>query len=157
MPNSGKSSVGYILSKSISISQKDTDTLITMSLGMSPKDIVEVHGRQYFLDAQERIVLENDFTNCIVSTGGGIIYSFAAMEYLRKFGIVYFLYSSINELKSRITTPRRFSGNSNQNYDDLFIEREPLYKKYADHTINCNEKSIDEIALIIKELHKNAR
>lgn len=153
MPSSGKSTVGHIISQKTGIPQKDTDKMISDLINMSPKEIVEVHGREKFLQIQEKTVLENTFSNCIVSTGGGIIYSSLSMEHLKNFGLIYFLYSPVDELKARITTARKFSGNSGQTYESLFFEREPLYRKYADYILDCCGQSVNEIAVKLLEIH----
>ncbi len=36
--------------------------------------------------------------------------------------------------------------------DDLYQERTPLYEKYADVTVDCNEKTLAEIAEEISKL-----
>lgn len=154
MPNSGKSTVGNILSSKLELPQKDTDIMITEYCGKIPKDIVAESGREEFLKIQEEIVLKSDFTNNIVSTGGGIIYSPNSMGHLKNFGKVYFLYSNFEDLSNRMAPGRPLSGNNHQSFFDLYNEREPMYRGYADYIIECKDKSEIEISEEIIKLHK---
>ena len=61
----------------------------------------------------------------------------------------YFLNVDVNELKNRMNNTkmedRAIVFENGQTFDTLFIERYPLYNKFATKVIDCNKLSIKEI------------
>lgn len=154
MPSSGKSTIGKPLSKELGMEFIDTDALIFESEKRALKDIVNEDGLQKFLEIQEKIILEIDAKNHVISTGGSVIYNGKAMEHLRKDGFVVFLDVKLDEINNRLESGRRFARNSNQSFEDLYKERLPLYQKYANITIDCANKDVDMLVKEIKEQYK---
>lgn len=154
MPSSGKSTIGKPLSKDLGMDFIDTDALIFESEKRALKDIVNEDGLQKFLKIQEKIILEIDAKNHVISTGGSVIYNSMAMEHLRKEGFIVFLDVKLDEINNRLESGRRFARNSNQSFEDLYKERLPLYQKYANITIDCANKDVDMLVKEIKEQYK---
>lgn len=154
MPSSGKSTIGKPLSKDLGMEFIDTDALIFESEKRALKDIVNEDGLQKFLEIQEKIILEIDAKNHVISTGGSVIYNIKAMEHLRKDGFIVFLDVKLDEINNRLEGGRRFARNSDQSFEDLYKERLPLYQKYANITIDCANKDVDMLVKEIKEQYK---
>lgn len=154
MPNSGKSSVGKCLSRLLNKSFVDSDELISIAEGKSPKEIVIENGLQHFLKTQEQLILEINTEESVIATGGSVIYSEAAMMHLRKIGTIVFLNLDCLEVEKRINTVRKFAKNPGQTLAELYNERLPLYLKYADIVIDANAKSVEDIANEIINIQK---
>ncbi|PQQ67452.1 shikimate kinase [Acetivibrio saccincola] len=88
MPSSGKTTVGKPLSKKMGMGFVDTDKLILDREKKPLRDIVIEDGLDKFLSIQEKIVLDLNVENHVISTGGSIVYNEKAMEHLKKFGSV---------------------------------------------------------------------
>ncbi len=146
MPGSGKSTVGKILSARLNFGFIDTDSLVKDAEGLSPRDIVSKHGLEYFLEAQERTVLGIDVQDHVIATGGSVIYGAEAMEHLKKGGTVIFLDTRYRDIEERQLPGRRLARRDGQDLLALYRERLPLYRKYADMTVDCTGKRADEIA-----------
>jgi shikimate kinase len=141
MPGSGKSTVGIILAKLISLDFIDTDVLIQTSQGRSLQDIVDAEGYMAFREIEERILSKLDYANHVIATGGSVVYSHSAMTHLKSNGLIVFLNVELPVLESRIHNfaTRGIAKRPDQSIKDLFEERVVLYTKYADVTIECSD------------------
>ncbi len=155
MPGAGKSTVGVILAKFTSRSFIDTDVLIQAQQGRYLQDIVDYDGYLSLRKIEEDILLDLNCQNHVIATGGSAVYSRAAMENLKKNGIVVFLDVDLPTLQARVSdfATRGLAKRPDQSVADLFNERIALYRKYADVTIACSGLTHEEVcAKIIKEL-----
>jgi len=154
MPNSGKSTVGKQLAKILDMNFVDTDQLIFEQERKPLKEIVESDGLEKFLSIQEEVVKRLKVENSVIATGGSVIYSSVSMEHLRSAGIVVFLDTDYEKVMSRLSSGRRFARRENQSLLDVYNERLPLYRKYADIIVECSDMTAERIALEIIELLK---
>jgi shikimate kinase len=145
MPSSGKSTVGPLLAKDLNMGFLDTDFVIKATQKKSLKDIINDYGLEEFLEIQESTVLELNIQNYVIATGGSIVYNTAAMKHLKDSGKIIFLHLPLTEIIKRLKPGRRFARNSEQSLFDIYSERLPLYKKYADIIISCSGKDVKEI------------
>ncbi len=155
MPGAGKSTVGILLAKFTSRSFIDTDVLIQTQMGRDLQDIVDHDGYLSLRKIEENILLDINCQNHVIATGGSAVYSRAAMENLKKNGIVVYLDVDLPTLQARVSdfTTRGLAKRPDQSFADLFDERIALYRKYADVTIACSGLTHEEVcAKIIKQL-----
>jgi shikimate kinase len=147
MPGAGKSTVGVILAKMTSRDFIDTDVLIQLSAGRALQDIVDKDGHMALRKIEEKVLLDLRCTNHVIATGGSAVYSHAAMEHLKKNGIIVFLQVDLPTVGSRIHDlhTRGLAKRPDQSLADLFTERLILYRKYADVTIECAARSQEEV------------
>jgi len=90
---SGKTTVGKILSKKLKYPFVDLDNEIEFREGLTIPQIFNLKGEPYFRKL-EREVLEDVTENLpkfVMATGGGLGANPAAMEYMKKHGIVIWL------------------------------------------------------------------
>ena len=148
MPGAGKSTIGVLLAKKMALDFTDTDLLIQTSQGDALQEIVDNQGYLVLREIEEKVILAMNGERQVIATGGSAVYSSAAMKYLKKAAIAVFLDVNLTEIKKRVKDfdDRGFARREDQTFDDLFSERVPLYKKYADITIVCENKNQDEIA-----------
>jgi shikimate kinase len=150
MPSSGKSTVGPFLAKNLNMGFLDTDFIIKTMHKKSLKDIINHYGLEKFLEIQESTVLELNIQNYVIATGGSIVYNTAAMKHLKNSGKVVFLHLPLTEIIKRLKPGRRFARNKKQSLFDIYNERLPLYKKYADIIISCLGKDVEKIVSEIR-------
>ncbi|MDP4091969.1 MAG: shikimate kinase [Bacillota bacterium] len=149
MPSSGKTTIGKLLAKKHEMAFVDTDQLIREQENRELSEIVNTQGLDAFLRIQENLVTGLELDNSIISTGGSVVYGEYSMSHLKTLGKIIYLEVEFEELERRITTKRRFARNREQSFHDLYLERVPLYRKYADAIINCSGKTADDIAMEI--------
>lgn len=142
MPGAGKSTVGLLLAKELVKDFVDTDLLIQNKANMPLQDIIQKRGYQQLRKLEEEVLLQAQFSNHIVATGGSVVYSDAGMRHLSRFGRVVFLDVPLEVLKTRLHnyTNRGIAGPPTQSLEELFEERQELYERYADLVISCNSK-----------------
>jgi len=70
----GKSTVGRILADKLNIAFRDTDAMIEENMEMPIKEIVAIHGWDYFR-AKERETIKTltQKEDCVIATGGGVV------------------------------------------------------------------------------------
>lgn len=138
MPTSGKSTVGVIAAKVLGMRFADTDLMIQGQAGMRLEEIIESRGLSGFLALEEQVCCGVALENTVIATGGSVVYSDKAMRHLRELGTVVYLEVPYDELLGRLhnVKQRGVVLRDGQTVESLFIEREPLYEKYADLTVN---------------------
>ena len=163
MPASGKSSVGVVLAKRLGKKFVDTDIVIQEKYGKLLKELIEEHGDEGFREIEDEVNAGLDLDNSIISPGGSVVYGEKAMQHLKEISVIIYLELSYTAIKSRLgdLRERGITLKEGQSLKDLYLERVPLYEKYADITVKEMKKSlaktIDEICERLGEKPKKRR
>ncbi|MEO1498533.1 MAG: shikimate kinase [Planctomycetota bacterium] len=147
MPGTGKSTVGVVLAKRLSLGFVDTDLLIQAREGRPLQATADDVGYQELRRIEERVVLDLVVERHVIATGGSVVYEPRGMEHLRQHGVVVHLDTPLAELRRRVGD---FSGRGvamrpDQSFDDLYAEREPLYEQHAEITIDCGGLTLETV------------
>jgi shikimate kinase len=147
MPSAGKSTVGVILAKTLGMNFIDTDIVIQKNTGRLLQEIINSDGIDAFLKIEESTLLSLNFSNFVIATGGSVVLSEKSMDYLKKEGIVIYLYIIFKEMIQRLNNimTRGVVLSEGQSLLDLYNQRISLYEKYADITIDCSDMDIEKI------------
>ena len=150
MPGAGKSTVGIILAKNLGLGFIDTDVLIQINQQKTLQQILDETDHLNLRAIEEKEILKLNIEKHVIATGGSAAYSDKAMAHLAGISKIIFLEASFEAIKKRIHNfdTRGIAKNKGQTFEDLFRERQLLYKKYAEITVNCNE--LDQEALAVK-------
>lgn len=145
--------MGVILAKMTSRDFVDTDVLIQTSHRRTLQDIVDKDGYAALRKIEEEVLLGIVVHNHVIATGGSAIYSDAAMAYLKSGGLVIFLDVDMLMLQSRVADfgKRGLAKPADQSFAELFQERVPLYRKYADISIECAGLTQEAVCMKIME------
>jgi shikimate kinase len=151
MPGAGKSTVGIILAKNLSFGFIDTDVFIQINQQKSLQQILDESNHLNLRAIEEHEIMKLNIKNHVIATGGSAAYSTNAMSHLLNISKVIFLEVSFEEIKRRIHNfkTRGIAKSKNQTFRELYDERQYLYKKYAEITIDCNRLDQEEIAMRI--------
>lgn len=153
MPGCGKSTCGVLAAKALLKNFFDTDLLVQNFENKRLQDIINENGIDYFLQAEEDAILSLNLHGTVIATGGSVVYSKKAMEHLRSLGRVIYLHLSYDAMDNRIhnITTRGVVLKNGNDLVDMYNERLPLYKKYCDDVIYCDNNTIDQtVAAILK-------
>ncbi|WP_406659811.1 shikimate kinase [Methanolobus sp. ZRKC3] len=141
MAGGGKSTVGKVLARQLGYGFIDTDHLIENSTGKALQSLIDEMGDMALIDIEEGCILSLELQdNCIISTGGSVVYSERSMDFLKRTSTVVFLDVPFATLKRRLSNiaDRGVVGLKNGTLHDLYRERIPLYQKYADITVKVS-------------------
>jgi len=147
MPGVGKSTLGVLLAKAVRRDFLDTDVCLQAQSGRRLQDIVDDEGPDGLRLLEERTILGLQCTNTVIATGGSAIYSQAAMSRLVAEGRILYLYLPLELLRPRLTNldERGVVRQKGQTFDSLFAERQALYERYAEITIDCSGKNHEQV------------
>lgn len=155
MPGVGKSTIGVILAKVLRYQFLDADLLIQEQEGKLLKDIINEVGTEGFIQVENRVNANINCDRTIIATGGSVIYGQEAMEHLKDIGTVVYLEVPFSVLEKRLSDikGRGVVLKDGQTLYDLFLERTPLYEKYADIRISEEGLGVEEtVDLLVSKL-----
>ena len=143
MSGVGKSTIGKELSKSLSKKFIDLDSIIAKNSNQNLQSLLNTLGDKEFIKLEEQVCLSLNFDNIVCAPGGSLIYSKKAIEYCKQHAILIYLEDTYENIIKRIPNiqDRGIVGLLSESYEDIFLERQPLYEKYQDVTISCTNKS----------------
>jgi len=157
MPGAGKSTVGVILAKNLGLGFVDTDILIQEREQTTLQQILDERGHLALRSIEEAAILDLEVVNHVIATGGSAAYSDKAMQYLQRISTIVFLDVDFITVQSRIHnfTSRGIARAPEQSFADLFAERQVLYRRYAEISIDAGRFDQEEVAAqIIREIER---
>ena len=146
MSGAGKSTLGVLLAKTLGLDFVDTDIVIQQAQGRLLQEIIDTDGIEEFIKIEEKAVTGLKLKNSVVATGGSVVYSQSAMNFLKANGRVIYLHVPYEEIEDRL---QNISGRGSvikegKSLKGVYDERVPLYKKYSDITVDCTGKDIEQ-------------
>jgi shikimate kinase len=148
MAGAGKSTVGRQLARLLGWKLVDTDQLIESVYGVPLQDITDRLGKDAFLDVEATVICAIKAHRVVLATGGSVVYRENAMAHLRSLGSIAYLDVPLPVILERIARNplRGLAVAPGQSVEDLFHEREALYARYADCTIEAGGLSPEACA-----------
>lgn len=152
MPGSGKSTVGVLLAKALGYAFIDTDLLLQRQEGALLQQILDTRGLEAFLDAEEKTIRGLTCTGAVIAPGGSAVCRSGGMKRLKELGKVIYLHVPLSELVRRVDniTTRGIAMAPGQTLADVYAQREPLYRRYADAVVEVTagaglEETVSEV------------
>lgn len=155
MPGVGKSTVGVILAKVLGFQFLDADLLIQQQEGKLLREIIEKVGADGFIQVENRVNASIQCEKSIIATGGSVVYGKEAMEHLKEIGTIVYLSVPFQILEKRLSDikGRGVVLKDGQTLYDLYMERTPLYEKYADVQVSEEGLNVEEtVELLVDKL-----
>ena len=151
MPGCGKSTVGVVLAKALGMDFIDSDLVIQKEMGAKLSQLIDQYGDAGFREIENRINAALDAENSIIATGGSVVYGEDAMCHLKDIGTVVYLKLSYEAIECRLGDlhARRLTIQPGWTLRDLYNERVPLYEKWADVTVDCEQLRLREVVAYI--------
>jgi shikimate kinase len=147
MPGVGKSTVGVLLAKALGRYFLDTDVFIQAIQGRTLQEIIDREGLAAFCRIEEEYVLCLDLTHAVLATGGSVVYSEPAMRHLAAHGVIVHLDLPVEKIEQRVANlpTRGVVIEEGQTIRSLYDQRQPLYRRYAQLSLDCTGKSHEQI------------
>ena len=155
MPGCGKSTVGVLLAKAMSMAFVDTDVVFQAKEGRKLQRIIEEIGIDAFLKREEEAIVGFECDKTVIATGGSVVYGKHAMKHLHQNGVVVYIRLPYQEIERRLSNlaTRGVALRDGQSLFDLYEERIPLYEREADWIFDAADCDIeDTVAAIARHL-----
>ena len=157
MMGSGKSSIGFLVSKKLSLKFFDIDSMIENKVGKKISSIFKDKGEIFFRQIEEEITLKILKThNSVISLGGGgFINQKIRNEVLNNNSSIW-LNWDVQTLLKRIKNSKKrplVLNSTNKEIKNLIKERSKIYSK-AKFKINCNNLTMVEIVNKVTKIYE---
>ncbi|MGH8701208.1 MAG: shikimate kinase [Burkholderiales bacterium] len=143
----GKTSVGKLLAKRLGKAFYDCDHEVERATGVKIPVIFEIEGEAGFRAREARMLAELAVRSDIVlATGGGAVLSAENRKLLAGNGVVVYLRAVVADLWQRTrhdrNRPLLKTGEPLAKLEQLFAERDPLYRSIADIIVDTGSQSL---------------
>lgn len=154
MPGAGKSTIGPLLANALGLAFLDSDVLMEQQQQKKLQQILDQGGPALLQSLEEQTILALAGQGRVIATGGSVIYSQLAMRHLQNISTVVFLDLPLSVIRQRLGnfSNRGLVRPHNQDIEQLFAERLPLYRRYANITVACDRLAPEEITRQIVSL-----
>ena len=158
MMASGKSTIGYLVSKRLNINFVDIDKIIEKEMKMKIYDIFKKKGEIFFRKLEEKTTINflKSYNNVISLGGGGFLNKKIRDDIIlnhSSFWLNWDAKTLINRINKNKTRPLT-ANLSNIEINDLILNRSKIYSK-ANFEIDCNNQTKNEIVKKILQLYEN--
>ncbi len=157
MMGSGKSSIGFLVSKKLKLKFYDIDNMIESQVGKKISIIFKEKGEVFFREIEEEITLRilKTHNNVISLGGGGFLNQKIRNEVLANNSSIWLSWDFQTLLKRIKNSQKRplVLNLTNQEIKNLIKERIKIYSK-AKFKINCNNLTKTEIVNKITKIYE---
>lgn len=148
MPGCGKSTIAKALAEELDRCLYDADQEIVNTTGCPIPEIFEKSGESVFRQIETQVLAElGKKSCCVISTGGGCVTIDSNYPLLHQNSIIIWIQRNIEHL----STEGRPLSQANK-LSAMYEVRQPLYQRYADHTIDNNttiEDAVEQIRRLL--------
>ena len=157
MMGTGKSTIGYLLSKKMKLDFYDIDRIIEKEENSKITEIFKYKGENYFRKIEEKICLKIlKLDSKIISLGGGSFLNIKIRKKVQTNHLSFWLNWNASTIIKRIKKSKKrplLINLTENNINKLINERKKIYEK-AKFKINCENLSKNEIVNNIIKLYE---
>ena len=157
MMGSGKSTIGYLLSKNLNLEFYDIDSIIEKQDGRKIAEIFNTEGEDFFRKLEEKVSIKIlKLKNKVISLGGGAFLNENIRKEVLSNNVSFWLNWKDNTLINRIkrNNKRPIINNSNENEIKKLISKRLKIYSMADFKINCEKFTKNEITKKILDIYE---
>ena len=153
----GKTSVGRLLARRLDKTFYDCDHEIERATGVKVAVIFEIEGEAGFRSRETKVLVDLvKRENIVLATGGGAVLSAENRGLLSKNGMVVYLRAAPADLWNRTrhdkNRPLLKTADPLERLQQLFDERDPLYRASADIVVDTGHQSVGSLATRLEQL-----
>ena len=154
LPGCGKSTVGRHLARHLGCRFVDSDAEIERRIGCSIKEFFEREGEAPFRDIEQSVIEDIALLpEAVLATGGGTVIREANRATLQRTSTAVYLHSAPEDLYRRLRhdtqRPLLQVRDPLRKLRDLYVERDPLYRRTAHFLIETGRPSIHTLVNMI--------
>jgi shikimate kinase len=152
MMGSGKTTMGKTLARHLDKTFVDSDEEIQKRTGVTIPHIFDVEGEAGFRQRETAVICDLvGRENMVLATGGGAVLVEQNRAMLQRNGIVVYLKASVHDLWQRTrhdrNRPLLQTEDPRAKLNELFQQRDPLYREVADIVIQSGKQSVHSMLL----------
>jgi shikimate kinase len=153
----GKTSVGKLLAKRLGKAFYDCDQELERATGVKIPVIFEIEGEAGFRAREARMLAElASRRDIVLATGGGAVLYADNRKLLAGNGVVVYLRAVVADLWQRTrhdrNRPLLKTAEPRAKLEQLFAERDPLYRSVADIIVDTGSQSLGSLAQRLEQL-----
>tara|TARA_A100001234_G_scaffold43319_1_gene35607 strand:+ start:1121 stop:1633 length:513 start_codon:yes stop_codon:yes gene_type:complete len=159
MMGSGKSNIGYLVSKKLNLNFEDIDQIIEDKLKMNIYDIFQKKGEKFFRTLEEKITLKILRKHkTVISLGGGAFINPKIREEVLKNHHPFWLKWTSKTLIKRIQNSPKRPISYKAKYNELvnLIRKRSIIYSKATYKINCENLSKSEIVNKVIDIYESS-
>lgn len=151
MMGAGKTTVGRLLARRLKRSFHDADEEIERRCGVRIPVIFEIEGEAGFRARETQVIAELcALDNAVLATGGGAVLAEENRRRIAQRGTVIYLHARPSHLWQRVrhdrNRPLLATAEPLRKLEELYAERDPLYREVADLVIDTGKQSVQTLA-----------
>lgn len=151
MMGAGKTTVGRLLARRLKRSFFDSDVEIERRCGVRIPVIFDIEGEPGFRTRETQVIAELcALDNAVIATGGGAVLSEENRRRIGARGIVIYLHARPAHLWQRLrhdrNRPLLAVPEPQKKLEDLYAQRDPLYREVADLVVDTGKQSVQTLA-----------
>ncbi len=151
MMGAGKSTVGRLLARRLKRAFHDADQEIERRCGVRIPVIFEIEGEAGFRARETQVLAELcALEGIVLATGGGAVVAPRNRGLIAACGSVIYLHARPAELWHRVRQDRNrpllFTADPRARLEQLYAERDPLYRELADVVLDTGRQSAQALA-----------
>lgn len=153
MPGSGKSTIGKLLAAKLGKEFNDADAQIVTAAGMTIPEIFSQSGETGFRQIESQVIAElGKRSGLVIATGGGCVTREQNYAPLHQNGTIFCLDRDLNSLPTD-GRPLSLKGK----LEEMYRVRSPLYRCFADYTVDNNGTPENCVNEILKHLNPGGK
>lgn len=147
----GKTTVGRRLAETLHMDFADSDQEIAARCGVDIPYIFEREGEEGFRRREKQVIAELSARDRLVlATGGGAVVEPENRQHLGSRGLVVYLHASVEQQVWRTARcenrPLLQTANRRETLEQLFAQRDPLYREIADLVLETDGRNARVLA-----------
>lgn len=152
----GKTTVGRTLARLSGKHFYDSDHEIERRTGVKITTIFDIEGESRFREREKDVIADLCHMDGIVlATGGGAVLAPENRAMLKAHGTVIYLRAQIDDILARTrhdkSRPLLQTANPRQKLEELYHQRDPLYREVADIVIDTSHQNVN---LLVSKLEQ---
>jgi shikimate kinase len=151
MMGAGKTTVGRLLARRLKRAFYDSDEEIERRCGVRVPVIFDIEGEAGFRAREAQVIAELcALDNAVLATGGGVVLAEENRRRIAARGTVVYLHARPSHLWQRVrhdrNRPLLATTDPQKKIEELYAQRDPLYREVADLVIDTGKQSVQTLA-----------
>ncbi len=151
MMGAGKTTVGRLLARRLKRRFYDSDEEIERRCGVRIPVIFDIEGEAGFRARESQAIVELcALDGAVIATGGGAVLAEENRRRITARGTVVYLHARPGHLWQRVrhdrNRPLLTTPDPQRKLEDLYAERDPLYREVADLVLDTGRQSVQTLA-----------